>query len=254
MTTLGGFDLSIEGYLPPTGSQINIPGGTMGTGRYTYKMTLGSEFGETLATAESAPVTVSIGNAVQLNIPPAEPRVASRRIYRSLASADGSGPWYHVLTIGDATTRRVIDRVSDELAVTHQTTPDTDFSSSIQDIKGWTAFTKPVIESTEWGIEATGSSISDGRQLTATNNIVTVTPVNAGVNLPPLNHKLIGITVMIRNNGSRAIKVYPYDDGETQIDGNSTSTGVNLSTGTTMRLLAARYTPESDIRYKWNIV
>ena len=83
------------------------------------------------------------------------------------------------------------------------------------------------------GIVATGSSRTDAKQLSASQNAITTSSASTGVLLPKTE---MGAEIWIRNDSGQTIAVYPYESSGTTINAGASS--VNLATATSMVLKA----------------
>lgn len=75
-----------------------------------------------------------------------------------------------------------------------------------------------VIGNAATGLTATGSSVTDALQLSASVNTVATTAASTGVKLPPCE---AGAMVVVNNMGAQTLTVYPY--GTNTVDGTTSA-------------------------------
>mgnify|MGYP003652797440 FL=1 len=94
--------------------------------------------------------------------------------------------------------------------------------------------------STSATISAAGTTQSGATAMTTTYNVVTVALGNAGVRLPDT---AAGLEILILNDTANNIKIYP--NTSESIDGGAANAAVDLSPGTSLKLVGVSAT-------KWN--
>lgn len=173
---------------------------------YGYKVTYVTAFGETepspagtQTTTSSASLTVTIPVANNNN-------VIARKIYRTV----GGGSTYLLLaTIGDNITTVYTDLIAD--ASLGAAAPTSNFAYARETVVGLFKTSQPQAYSTTVGITAaSGGGQSAATALTSEYNFVSTVAVAAdSVRLPELNVNLVGIRVVVANDGANSVNIFP---------------------------------------------
>jgi hypothetical protein len=175
---------------------------------YNYKVTFATAFGETEGNATAANVTTtSTGSVVLTSIPTStNANVIKRKIYRTVG---GGSSYLLAATISDNTTTTYTDTLAD--GSLGAALPTINNAHSRQSADGQFKFSMPVTYSIDPAITATaGGGQANAYQLTSEVNVISVCATAAdSVKLPELNADLIGVHVLVANNGANSANVFP---------------------------------------------
>jgi hypothetical protein len=209
LVTLVGFDITKPGSAPTI--VAGSASGSLGAGLYSYKVTFVTAFGETDPSVASSSITTSSGSINLSAIPvSADTNVTSRKIYRT---ASGGASWLLRATIADNTTTTYADTLADASLGTAAPLAGFNSAMSREIERGYCSRSSPSVFAVETGITAgAGGTSAAAYQLTKEfNNVTTVATLNDGVKLPTLTANLIGMHVVIKNNGANTARIYPFD-------------------------------------------
>jgi uncharacterized phage protein gp47/JayE len=126
------FRNTIDGTIPnpgtPSAPTVGVGSATGLTGTYEYVVTFATAAGETLPSAESAPVTVANQKVNLTNIPIGGAGTTQRKIYRD---KNGANDYHLVATINDNTTTAYTDSISDATVAASAVAPTVDTARRI---------------------------------------------------------------------------------------------------------------------------
>jgi hypothetical protein len=230
--TIVGFEIANPS--PALTAAAGTTAGALGAGNYSYKVTYVTAFGETAPSAASTNATTTTGSLNLTAIPmSADGNVTSRNLYRTTS---GGGSWAFLHTIADNTTTTYTDLIADGSLGAAAPTFNTAMSREIE--RGFCARSNPSILSIETGITAgAGGTTTVAYQLSKECSVITtVATLNDSVRLPPLTANLIGMKILIRNNGALTMRIFPFT-GQ-QIDALGADTATTLATATAIRFVA----------------
>lgn len=188
--------------LAPTGAPTIVQGSATGSlsGNYIYAITFLTGFGETTIGTSSGSTAIT-GSASLTAIPLGGPNVIRRNIYRTVG---GGSSLLYVTTITDNVTTSYSDSLADgSLGVAP---PVYSTSDSLETMNGFFAWDKPQQYSIGAAITAT---TSNGPILTNMFNNISVSPSGGQVQLIPLTANLIGMRIIVKNNGSNPVLIVP---------------------------------------------
>lgn len=203
--TSGGYDVARPSTAPTLATGAS---GAMGVGLYSYKVTFVTAFGETDPSVASSNFATATGgilvSAIALS---ADNNVFQRKLYRTTS---GGSSWALVTTLTDNITTTYSDIIADGSLTTAAPTFNTASSRAIE--RGYCAHSTPGIYLAATGITATAAGgQTNAAQLASEYNFVTVVASAAdSVKLPALTANLIGMKVVVRNNGANATNIFPF--------------------------------------------
>lgn len=191
---------------------------------YQYKVTFVTAFGETDAYVTAASVTASSTGSVNLSSIPIshDSGVYNRKLYRTV----GNGTAFLLLATIDNIVTTYTDIVVD--ASLGAALAAFNGAHSRQIINGFIKHALPLAHSLEDTITATvGGGQTNARALVSEYNFVTVVASIAdSVKLPVLDTTVIGMHVLVANDGANSVNIYP-------------SLGQNASGGTNVAVALA---------------
>jgi len=203
-TTLSGFTLSAPS--APTAAVSTASGSLDQAAVYGYKVTFVTGFGETLPSSAGTQTTTTSGSLlVTIPVGP-NANVIARNIYRTI----GGGNSYLLLaTVHDNVTTQYLDLIADGSLGTAAPTANTAYSRQV--VNGTLACTMPRLYSVTTGIVAlAGGGQTNATQLAAEYNVIaTCATIADSVMLPQLNANLVGMHVVVANDGAASCNVFP---------------------------------------------
>lgn len=208
MTTIIAGYATVKPSSAPTAAMGSGVGG-LTAGVYNYKITYVTAFGETDGSSAGAITTSSATSSVSLTAIPVSTNtnVIQRKIYRTAVNNSTTYSYVDVLT--DNTTTTYTDTKAD--GALGSTLPTLNSAHSRGLFNGIVKMSSPTLYSLESGITAfaTGGQTS-ATQLSSEYNIVaTVATAADSVKLPILSSDLIGLRVVVANDGANSTNVFP---------------------------------------------
>ncbi len=206
-TTLGGYSITKPSG-PPTVAVGTATGALDSAAVYQYKVTYVTVFGETDGNTTAASVTTTSTMSVDISAIPiaSGSNVTSRKLYRTIG---GGSSFLLLATIADNITTTYTDLIAD--GSLGAAIPTVNLAHSYQNVDGLFKISKPAIYSITSGIVAfAGGGQTSATSLTTEYNIVaTVATAADSVKLPEASANLIGMRIIVANDGANSMNVFP---------------------------------------------
>ncbi len=207
-TTIAGYSV-VKPSSGPTAAAGSASGSLDTSAAYEYKVTYITAYGETDGNTTASAVTTTSTGSVNLTAIPVSTNgnVIQRKLYRTVG---GGAAYLFLVTVDDNSTTTYTDIIADGSLGGAIPTLNSAHSRGI--INGVFSFEKPVLSSVTTGITAfAGGGQTSATQLSAEVNIVaTVATAADSVKLPELSANLIGMHVVVANNGANSTNVFPF--------------------------------------------